>query len=370
MTTYLDDTWLQAELQRFEATKQALQEAAVLLERATTAVPQLQRGLEQLEQHERKTRKNLEQLSSEQRRELGGMVTQAQADFDAHVQAVMRKLSAMGEAGQLLELRQEVSGLLLALPVLEQQAEHLTEELSEVQQRYPARITGLEDQVTDLREKLGQSENHLTERLTGQVSEVRTALDALRERQADLQTHQKSQDAALQRTAQQLSEQEQAEKRGGASLNARLVTVSQQVNETQERLTWLEARQTTAESRLEQLEARVSEQILASQEQFEAKLLDLTERQESLSTAQNLMHERLVPLRTLPEQVNTLSTSLEETRAQLDTHHTQSSARLEGQREALADLERQVGSVQTRASRFIAWFEKASAMARLRGTPE
>ncbi|RJF75608.1 hypothetical protein D3875_00735 [Deinococcus cavernae] len=390
MTSYLDDTWLQAEMQRFEQTKKTLQEAAALLERATTAVPQLQRGLEQLEQHERKTKKNFDQLSKETKQELSTLVSQAQADFDGHVQEVIRKLSAMGEAGQLLELRQEVTKLLAALPVLEQQAAHLTEELSEVQEHYPVRLLGLEDQVKSVQTELSHSmvqvvalhsgqQEHLKrlDHLSGREPQVKASMDALhanqvklQQEQQQLQTYQQSQGATIQRTVQHLSELDNAGKSRHTELKADLTSLSQQVSEALGRLAQLEARHNAAEFRLEQLEDRVSEQIIASQQQFEAKLQQLHERQQALEHAQESMNQRQMALRDLPEDVSKLGRVLKETRDQFESHRAETTARHDAQRETLAGLERQVGSVQTRASRFIAWFEKASAMTRLRGTPE
>lgn len=391
MTSYLDDTWLQAEMQRFEATKASLQEAAALLNRATAAVPQLQRGLEQLDQHERKTRKSLDQLSSEKKQELARMVTQAQGDFDGHVQEVIRKLSAMGEAGQLLELRQEVMKLLASLPVLEQQAAHLTEELSEVQEQYPALVNGLDRQLSELftlqtqvsarLDALHSEQGQLQERLhhlTRRDPEVKAALDALHTNQVELQkvqqqlqTYQQSQGATIQRTVQQLSELENSGKRSITEHNAILAALTQQVGEAIERLARLESRQNATEFRLEHLESKLAEQVKSAQAELQARLTtQLTTWQQESQQTQQRVDQRLDQLSEVPPQLERLTTRIKETQTQLEAHHSEASARHDGQREALADLERQVGSVQTRASRFIAWFEKASALTRLRGTPE
>lgn len=353
MTSYLDDTWLQEELQRFEASKKNLLAAAALLERANAAVPQLQRSLEQLEKQERQTKKNLEQLSESKSQELSALVAQGQETFDTHVQQVLNRLQKMGEAGQVLQLRQEVTGLLQTIPVLEQQAAHLTEEIDDLGAR---RTVALEQQMKETQETLSSLLNQQTTILEKQtaglsrlnqlsiqedafkqaLSQLLANQQELQKTQQQLQTYQQTQGGTIQRTVQQISELENSSIR-----------------------------------RHKELETQFSERLAASQAQLQESLMTQlgvwrTESQQ----AQQQLSQRLDKLTTLPEHLTSMDSTLKETQKSLETHRKETAARHEGQREALSDLESQMKAGQSRAARFIAWFEKAGALARMSGKPE
>lgn len=391
MTSYLDDTWLQAEVERFEETKNKLQAAAALLERATTATPQLQRSLEQLEQRERRTKKAMEQLSSDQKQELSLLLTQGQQAFDAHVEETLRKLDELGDAGQALQLRQDVMGLLRNLPVLEQQAARLTEELGELSERAAAQTTSLEQQVREIQgaldtlgkqlsaavasqaaslEQLGQLA--LREKtLDANLSVLREQATELQKSQQQFQSYQQSQGSTIQRTVQQLSELENRGELRHKELEKNLSGVREQVTALVERATQLEARQTAADSRLEQLEVRLSQQLAAAQTQLQEQLLArLTQWQTESQEKHQQLQRHVESLMPLPQQVTALDTGVRALQEQFKGQQEAVNTRHAAQQEVLADLERQVKTGQTRVARFIGWFEKAGAWGRINGKPE
>ena len=391
MTSYLDDTWLQAEVERFEDTKNKLQAATALLERATTATPQLQRSLEQLEQQERRTKKAMEQLSSDQKQELSLLLTQGQQAFDAHVEETLRKLDELGDAGQALQLRQDVMGLLHSVPVLEQQAAHLTEELRELSEQAAARTTSLEQRVREIQGALDTLGTQLSAAVAGQAASLEQlgqlalrekTLDAnlsvLREQATELQksqqqfqSYQQSQGSTIQRTVQQLSELENRGELRHKELAKNLSGVREQVTALVERATQLEARQTAADSRLEQLEVRLSQQLAAAQTQLQEHLLArLTQWQTESQEKHQQLQRQVESLMPLPQQVTALDTGVRALQEQFKGQEEAVNTRHAAQQEVLADLERQVKTGQTRVARFIGWFEKAGAWGRINGKPE
>ncbi|MCY1703939.1 hypothetical protein [Deinococcus sp. SL84] len=368
MTSYLDDAWLEAEMQRFEESKEQLLAAATLFEQTTSATSHLERSLNQLAQQDRQTKKGLEQLADEKRREIDESFVQSREEFGAHVQQVLARLSTMGEAGQVLQVSQDVAELKRTIPALELQALQLTEVLGKLRQQALSRTAQLEEQLGENRsamEALIRQQSELTadqkayiqKQLTAQENALRQTLSKLSAEQQELQksyrkldSYQQTQGSTIQRVAQMGNEMNNANLQKQTKVDRAMDDLQQRLEEVLERLTHLEQRQTATETGLSQLEARLSGQIAACQDQLEEKILAHFGSQ--------------------LEQIGTVERSVKHLELSLQNHQQESAIKREVQVSMMTDLQKQIQSGQNKAARFIAWFEKAGPLGRMNGKPE
>lgn len=391
MTSYLDETWLQAEIERFEESKKSLQLAAALLEKAATAAPQLQRDLEQLDQKERQTKKSIEQLVAGKRQEMSALVKQGQQNFDEHVQQTLNGVSELGDTGKILGLSQDVSQLSQKFPLVERQILQISEQVFGLKDESLKNASIIERQIRGIQDTLGIVMYEQSMKLDKKAVDVdrlnqiliqddnskktldqlSSAYQELHKSQQQLQSYQQSQGRTMQRITQELSELENTAKRELKELVTTVGQLEQRTAHVLSRLEVVEKRQTALETKLMTLETELPERLLLSQQQFEEKLLSQFEawRMESQHIHQGL-GQQVNRLAALPQQVATMDIHLKELQSHLESHQRETIARHEAQREALADLVNQMKAGQNRVTRFMVWFEKAGTMARMTGKPE
>jgi len=164
--TYLDDTWLDQERARLSGLTQRLESAADLLASLANHAPEVAERLNDLGRREVDLRASLNAQAVQQRQALQQEAGEARAALDTHLHRVIEDLSQLSEAGMLMEARQGIRELRIHLQdlqvllaessarfsqqllwqeqarkVLDQQGEHLTEELSRLEVQtgaYPA----------------------------------------------------------------------------------------------------------------------------------------------------------------------------------------------------------------------------------------
>ena len=447
--TYLDDTWLAQEKTQLERLQQQLTTAAHLLTGLAEHAPEVAERLQELDQRWAHFNAALDAQAAQHRQALLEQGGAARADLDAHLRHVIADLGKLSEAGLLLEAQQgiqelrghvhtlesaraetrrELEQLQQARKMLDQQGEHLTEELERLELEFgshPAALQEAIEQHSQAEAALRQQNfQDLQERIDGEAAE-RTALSALLTRwrtevdavQAIQNDHQVKQQAFTNQLfliSKQLAHAQTELDELRSEHRAFAVAQQTHAEHLAAQVATLRGELTARVSPLDEAQKRIEHDLVETQAISDALRHDVHSLQTEndaliarLTTEENRTSALRTELTSIfrdglaqshKEQqasVEELKITVQNLEARWNERQNSTAAGLDDQRARLRDIEvaqtaalkpieaklgvlrrnvdevdRQTRSTNERLQKFLGWFNAANALARLRGNSE